>query len=43
MNWFEDGWGLSLVVFLPLVGAALIAIVGREDAHVARNARWVAL
>ena len=27
MDWFENGWGLSLIVFLPVVGAlAVLAI-----------------
>ena len=25
MGWFENGWGLSLIVFLPLVGALVRA------------------
>jgi NADH-quinone oxidoreductase subunit M len=34
---------LSLVTFLPLVGALIIMAVRGEDAVVARNARWTAL
>ena len=34
---------LSLVTFLPLVGAGLILFVRGDDETVARNARWVAL
>jgi NADH-quinone oxidoreductase subunit M len=34
---------LSLVTFLPLVGAFIILMVRGEDAVVARNARWTAL
>ncbi len=34
---------LSLVTWLPLVGAAFIMTVRGEDAVVARNARWAAL
>src|SRR5690242_2337931 len=34
---------LSLVTFLPLVGAAFILLVRGDDAVVARNARMVAL
>ena len=34
---------LSLVTFLPLVGAVFIMLVRGSDAVVARNARWVAL
>jgi len=34
---------LSLLTFLPLVGAAIILFVRGEDAVVARNARWTAL
>ncbi|MCP3973473.1 MAG: NADH-quinone oxidoreductase subunit M [bacterium] len=33
MEWFESGWGLSLIVFLPLIGAAvLLAIPKAEEA-----------
>ena len=40
MAWFDSGWGLSLIVFLPAVGAvALFAIPkAQETAH-----KWVAL
>ncbi|MBY0335021.1 MAG: NADH-quinone oxidoreductase subunit M [Acetobacteraceae bacterium] len=34
---------LSLLTFLPLVGAAIILFVRGEDATVASNARWTAL
>jgi NADH-quinone oxidoreductase subunit M len=34
---------LSLLTFLPLVGAAITMSVRGEDAVVARNARWIAL
>ncbi|MGH6892380.1 MAG: NADH-quinone oxidoreductase subunit M, partial [Dongiaceae bacterium] len=34
---------LTIITFLPLVGAVFIAGIRGEDAHVARNARWVAL
>ena len=34
---------LSLVTFLPTVGAAFILLIRGEEAVVARNARWVAL
>ena len=34
---------LSLLTFLPLVGAAIIMSVRGDDAVVARNARWTAL
>src|SRR5260370_700466 len=30
MNWF-DSWGLTLVVFLPVVGMAIVLLVSRED------------
>lgn len=29
MGWFESGWGLSLTVFLPLVGAAVVLAIPR--------------
>jgi NADH-quinone oxidoreductase subunit M len=34
---------LTIITFLPLVGAIFIAGIRGEEAHVARNARWVAL
>ncbi len=34
---------LTIITFLPLVGAVFIAGIRGEDEHVARNARWVAL
>jgi len=38
-----DGSILSLITFLPLAGALLIAFVRGDEATVARNARYVAL
>jgi NADH-quinone oxidoreductase subunit M len=34
---------LSVTTFLPLLGALLIVLMRKEDAAVARNARWIAL
>ena len=34
---------LTLVTFLPLVGAALILMARGDEAVVARNSRWIAL
>jgi NADH-quinone oxidoreductase subunit M len=34
---------LSIITFLPLVGAFVIATIRGDDLNVARNARWVAL
>jgi NADH-quinone oxidoreductase subunit M len=34
---------LSIITFLPLVGALVIATIRGEDESVSRNARWVAL
>ncbi len=34
---------LSLLTFLPLVGATIILFVRGDEAVVARNARWTAL
>ncbi len=31
MDWFESGWGLSLIVFLPLVGAALVLMLPKAQ------------
>src|SRR3990172_7058055 len=40
MDWFETGWGLSLIVFLPLVGAALVLLLPRKQE---RAAKFIAL
>jgi NADH-quinone oxidoreductase subunit M len=40
MEWFDSGWGLSLIVFLPLVGALILAAIPRS-AEV--GMKWVAL
>ncbi|MFH1803397.1 MAG: NADH-quinone oxidoreductase subunit M [Pseudomonadota bacterium] len=34
---------LSIITFLPLVGAVFVLLIRGEEANVARNARWVAL
>ncbi len=34
---------LSLIIFLPLVGAVFIGLIRCEPEIVARNARWVGL
>jgi NADH-quinone oxidoreductase subunit M len=40
MDWFESGWGLSLIVFLPAIGAmAVLAIPKAQEAAL----KWVAL
>ena len=31
MDWFDSGWGLSLIVFLPLVGAALVLLLPKAQ------------
>jgi NADH-quinone oxidoreductase subunit M len=40
MDWFENGWGLSLIVFLPVVGALVVLAIpkAKEEAL-----KWVAL
>jgi len=40
MDWFESGWGLSLIVFLPLVGAAFVLMLPKAQE---RAAKWVSL
>ncbi len=40
MEWFDSGWGLSLIVFLPLVGALIIAAIPRSAEAALK---WVAL
>ena len=40
MDWFENGWGLSLIVFLPVIGAlVLLAIPKAKETTL----KWVAL
>ena len=40
MDWFENGWGLSLIVFLPVVGAiAVLAIPKAKESMI----KWTAL
>ncbi|MCH8985084.1 MAG: NADH-quinone oxidoreductase subunit M [Acidobacteria bacterium] len=31
MGWFDNGWGLSLIVFLPLVGAVAVLLVPKAQ------------
>ncbi|MGB5167489.1 MAG: hypothetical protein WBP49_03690, partial [Acidimicrobiia bacterium] len=40
MEWFDSGWGLSLIVFLPLVGALILAAIPRSAEA---GMKWVAL
>ena len=39
MEWF-DTWGLSLIVFLPLVGALLVVLLPREQEE---SHKWISL
>jgi NADH-quinone oxidoreductase subunit M len=36
MDWFESGWGLSLIVFLPLVGAGLVLMLPKAQEQAAK-------
>ncbi|OFW65246.1 MAG: NADH-quinone oxidoreductase chain 13 [Actinobacteria bacterium RBG_16_67_15] len=36
MDWFENGWGLSLIVFLPLAGALLVLLLPRKEERAAK-------
>ena len=40
MEWFDNGWGLSLVVFTPLAGALALLAVPKKDEE---TAKWLAL
>ena len=40
MEWFDNGWGLSLAVFTPLVGALVLLVVPRKEEE---TAKWLAL
>ena len=36
MEWFDRGWGLSLIVFLPLVGAAVVLLLPKAQEGAAK-------
>ncbi len=38
MGWFDSGWGLSLTVFLPLVGAAVVMLIPRAQEQLVKQA-----
>jgi NADH-quinone oxidoreductase subunit M len=40
MEWFDNGWGLSLAVFIPVAGALALFAVPKDDEE---TAKWVAL
>ncbi len=40
MEWFESGWGLSLVVFLPLIGAVVLLAIPKVEEE---TQKWTAL
>jgi NADH-quinone oxidoreductase subunit M len=40
MEWFDGGWGLSLTVFLPLVGAVIMMVIPRTSEAALK---WVAM
>ncbi len=31
MDWFDSGWGLTLIVFLPLAGAVLMGMIPKQN------------
>ena len=31
MDWFENGWGLSLIVFLPVIGALVVMAIPKAN------------
>src|ERR671918_2503549 len=31
MDWFDSGWGLTLAIFLPVVGMAIVVMIPREQ------------
>ena len=37
MNWFESGWGLSLIVFLPLVGAGVLLVIPKAKEQIVKS------
>ena len=40
MDWFENGWGLSLIVFLPVIGAAVVMAIPKAKESAIK---WTAL
>jgi NADH-quinone oxidoreductase subunit M len=40
MDWFESGWGLSLIVFLPVVGALVVLAIPKAKESLIK---WTAL
>ena len=40
MDWFDSGWGLSLIVFLPLIAAVIMLVVPRGSEAALK---WLAL
>ena len=40
MDWFENGWGLSLIVFLPVIGAVTIMAMPKAKESLIK---WTAL
>lgn len=40
MDWFENGWGLSLIVFLPVIGALVVLAIPRAQEAALK---WTAL
>jgi len=40
MDWFENGWGLSLIVFLPAIGAVVLLAIPKSKESVLK---WTAL
>jgi len=40
MEWFENGWGLSLIVFLPAVGALVVLAIPKAKESIIK---WTAL
>ncbi|GMQ94006.1 MAG: NADH-quinone oxidoreductase subunit M [Acidimicrobiia bacterium] len=40
MDWFENGWGLSLIVFLPVIGALVVLAIPKAKESLIK---WTAL
>jgi NADH-quinone oxidoreductase subunit M len=41
MEWFDNGWGLSLTVFLPLVGVAAVLLIPRAQEELIKQTALV--
>jgi NADH-quinone oxidoreductase subunit M len=41
MDWFDSGWGLTLAIFLPVVGMAIVVMIPREQELAIKSAALI--